>query len=208
MDAQEHWENVYQNKDSRSVSWYADHVESSLARIRSLGLQPDARILDLGGGASTLVDDLLKLGYSGISVLDISPTALSIAKTRLGERASEVNWIAANALEHDFGSAAYDLWHDRAVFHFLTAPSDRQLYRDKASKAMKPGGFLFLNVFADDGPEKCSGLVISRHTERDLEEFFGEAFDPVMHDRFVHKTPAGSDQRFVSVLLRRKHGPG
>lgn len=204
MDAKDHWQNIYRTKDSKQVSWYTDHVASSLDRIESLELRLDAEILDLGGGASTLVDDLLNAGYSGVSVMDISSVALNIVRHRLGAAASRLRWIEGDVLNHDFDAESLELWHDRAVFHFLTESLDRETYRRQAARAIKPGGYLFLNVFADDGPEKCSGLVIRRHSEKELEDFFEPDFDSLSSARFSHRTPGGSDQRFVSVVLRKK----
>jgi SAM-dependent methyltransferase len=204
MSIEEHWENIYGTKDSKQVSWYADHVASSLERIESLKLRFDAAILDLGGGASTLVDDLLEAGHTEVSVMDISGAAMDIARQRLGQRASRANWIRGDVLLHVFEPEKFDLWHDRAVFHFLTGSREREIYRNQAARAVKPDGYLLLSVFADDGPEKCSGLVIRRHSEKELEQFFEQDFGPISHSRFTHRTPGGSEQRFVSVLLRKK----
>ena len=204
MDPKSHWENIYRSRSHKDVSWYADHISQSLKIIQSLGLKSDASILDVGGGASTLVDDLLGAGYSNVSVLDVSAAALDIARHRLGDRAGRVVWLEADVLAHDFPADAYDLWHDRAVFHFLTEESDRQTYRSQAAKVVKSGGYLLMSVFADDGPEKCSGIQVRRHGRSGLENFFNPDFKPVTSTRNVHLTPAGVEQRFTTVLLRKK----
>jgi SAM-dependent methyltransferase len=203
MTAKPHWENVYGTKSHKDVSWYADHVEVTPAWIHDLKLSPDAALIDVGGGASTWVDDMLGQGFHSVTVLDISGAALNIAKARLGERASTVHWLEADVREQSFAPQSLDLWHDRAVFHFLTEESDRERYRAQVFAALKPGGYLLFSIFADDGPEKCSMLPVRRHSEAELATFFAESMEVVRSERGVHKTPGGAEQRFVTVLLRK-----
>jgi SAM-dependent methyltransferase len=198
-----HWETIYGTKDHKAVSWYADHVETTPDWIRALNLPADAALIDIGGGASTWVDDMLAQGFRNLTVLDLSQAALDIAKARLGARGDSVTWVAASVLEHPFTTQSLDLWHDRAVFHFLTDEKDRESYRTKVENALKPGGHLLFSIFADDGPEKCSGLTVRRHSEQDLFDYFGSFMEPVRNGRDIHRTPGGSDQRFVTVLMRK-----
>lgn len=204
MTAKPHWENVYGTKSHKDVSWYADHVEVTPAWIRELNLPANAALIDVGGGASTWVDDMLGQGFHNVSVLDISGAALNIAKARLGVRASTLHWLEADVLEQSFAPQSFDLWHDRAVFHFLTEDVDRERYRSQVFAALKPGGYLLFSIFADDGPEKCSMLPVRRHSEAELAAFFAESMEVVRSERGVHKTPGGTEQRFVTVLLRTK----
>ncbi len=203
-DPKQHWETVYGSKNHKEVSWYADHVETTPAWLTALGLSQDAALMDIGGGASTWVDDMLDRGFRNLTVLDISHAALDIAKTRLSSRSNEVRWLEANVLEYPFAPRCFDVWHDRAVFHFLTDERDREAYRAQVTTALKPGGFLLFSIFADDGPEKCSGLVVRRHSEQDLLEFFADTMEPVRGERGVHHTPAGVEQKFVTVLMRKR----
>ncbi len=204
MDSKNHWETLYRSKNHKDVSWYADHIAHSLELIQSMGLKSDASLIDVGGGASTLAEDLLELGYSRISVLDVSSAALNIARLRLGDKASRVIWLETDLLHHDFPAGAYDFWHDRAVFHFLTEEPDRQTYRSLATRAIKHGGYLLMSVFSDEGPEKCSNIYVRRHATSELESFFEKDFEPVKSSRHSHITPTGVNQSFATVLLRKK----
>jgi len=204
LTAKPHWENVYATKSHKDVSWFADHVEMTPGWIRELNLPTDATLIDVGGGASTWVDDMLGQGFHDLTVLDISGAALGIAKARLEARASSVQWLEADVLTQDFPQGAFDVWHDRAVFHFLTQESDREAYRAQVLKALKPGGYLLFSIFADDGPEKCSMLPVRRHSEAELAAFLAGAMEVVRSERSLHRTPGGSEQRFVTVLLRKR----
>lgn len=204
MDRKSHWDKVYASKSHKEVSWYAEHIQSSLALIERAGASKSAAIIDIGGGASTLAEDLLKLGFRNVAVLDVSGAALKIAQERLGAKAGDVSWIEGDLLEIDFSQRKFDLWHDRAVFHFLTEEADRLQYKVKLLRHLKQGGKAIFSVFADDGPEKCSLLDVRRHHEDDLFAFFQKEFDPSYHERTVHKTPSGTEQRFVNVILKRK----
>ena len=204
MDPGNHWNGVYATKDHQKVSWYADHVAGSLEFIDALALPPSsASLIDLGGGASTLIDDLLARGYRNITVLDLSSIALQISRDRVGEAGDSVSWVSANVLDYDFPTDSFDLWHDRAVFHFLTDEENRMTYAKKVAGAVKHGGHFLISVFADDGPAMCSGLTVRRHSEQDLKDFFAMDFEVVKSTRATHLTPSGAEQRFVHVLMKR-----
>jgi 2-polyprenyl-3-methyl-5-hydroxy-6-metoxy-1,4-benzoquinol methylase len=196
MDQRQHWEDVYKSKDSRGVSWFQEHAERSLQMIRSVGGHRPS-VLDVGGGASTLVDDLLADGCADVSVLDLSEAALDVARARLGRRASQVKWIAGDIREAILPEAAYDVWHDRAVFHFLVEPADRAAYVRQAMRAVRPGGHVIVATFAPDGPDRCSGLPVMRYAPDALHAEFGPSFELVEHVREAHTTPSGSAQSFV-----------
>jgi 2-polyprenyl-3-methyl-5-hydroxy-6-metoxy-1,4-benzoquinol methylase len=202
MESKEHWETVYSSKAPTEVSWFQEHAELSLKLIRSAAIPTSASIIDVGGGASTLVDDLLTHAFTRVTVLDLSGVALATAKARLGARASSVQWVEANVLEADLPSHAYDVWHDRAVFHFLTAPADRQAYVRKVLHAVRPGGLVIVATFAEDGPTKCSGLPVMRYSASELHAEFGKPFQLIGHERESHHTPVGSEQKFVYCLCR------
>lgn len=193
---QSHWQRVYGEKEPTEVSWYQPVPEKSLQFIRSTGITRDAPILDAGGGASTLVDNLLKYGYTDISVLDISGKALERSRARLGDSADAVNWIESDVTEFK-PPRQYALWHDRAVFHFLTAPADREKYIDVVCRALLPGGHLVLATFGPQGPQRCSGLDVQRYGIEDLQKLVGGRFDLRSHELDEHETPMGSAQQFL-----------
>jgi SAM-dependent methyltransferase len=197
MTTKQHWEKVYSSKSSTSVSWYAPHLAHSTQLIERAAPDRDARIIDVGGGASTLVDDLLDHGYRSLTVLDLSEEALGVAKGRLGARASDVVWLAADATTAELPAAYYDVWHDRAVFHFLTDSSDRRRYVENVMRAVRPGGHVIIATFGLEGPERCSGLEVVRYDAEGLHREFGSPFQKVdsVHER--HTTPWGSEQEFV-----------
>lgn len=203
MDRKAHWEKIYSTKSHKEVSWFAEHVSTSLSLISRGNLPKHAPIIDIGGGASTLVDDLIEAGNSDITVLDLSGAALEIARMRLEALASAVRWIEGDVLASDLGGREYGLWHDRAVFHFLTVEADRLGYRDQVAAHLRVGGLLVMSVFAEDGPEKCSGLTVRRHGKVELAAFFGEGYETVHAEPSVHTTPSGAEQRFVNLILRR-----
>ena len=203
MEPKEHWEKVYNAKAPTEVSWFQEHAELSLKLIRDAAIPMSASIIDVGGGASTLVDDLLAAGCDRLTVLDLSGAALATAKARLGARASHVQWVEANVLEADLPSHAYDVWHDRAVFHFLTTTQERQAYVRKVLQAVKPGGLVIVATFAEDGPTRCSGLPVMRYSASELHAEFGEPFQLLGHERESHHTPSGSEQTFVYCFCRK-----
>lgn len=193
----EHWEKVYQTKQPEAVSWFQEHATRSLELIRSVGTPLNANVIDVGGGASTLVDDLLNSGFRNVSVLDLSASALEVARKRLGAAGDCVTWIAGDICTVNLPDQAYDIWHDRAVFHFLTNPVDRAAYVQQVMKSVKPGGHVIVATFAPDGPEQCSGLPVARYAPGELHQEFGPSFELLEHMSEEHKTPWGSVQHFV-----------
>jgi len=202
MDPKSHWERVYHNQLPTQVSWYQPHALRSLSLIRRVSPPPDGAIIDVGGGASTLIDDLLVAGYHDLTVLDFSATALAEARTRLGARANDVRWIEADILEAPLPQAGYSVWHDRAVFHFLTAPADRARYVAQVRGAVRSGGFVLVATFADDGPTRCSGLEVNRYSPDALHAEFGAPFRLIDSEREQHITPGGIRQAFIYCLCR------
>jgi SAM-dependent methyltransferase len=206
-DAKGHWDAVYAARPPTAATWYQPHAELSLGLIRGTGVARSASIVDVGGGASTLVDDLLDAGYTNVAVLDVSPVALAAARERLGEqRARDVRWIEADITTAAFAPASIDVWHDRAVFHFLTDAGKRAAYVDAVVRSVKPGGHVIVATFADDGPDRCSGLPVVRYRPDTLHHEFGDAFTLIAHEREAHRTPAGAIQRFVYCLCRKGAG--
>jgi len=203
MDRKQHWEQVYSTKASDSVSWFQEHAELSLRLIHNTGLSKDAAIIDVGGGASTLMDDLVAEGYTDLTVLDLSSSAISVAKQRLGKHAEAVDWMVGDITLAEFPVHRFDIWHDRAVFHFLTNPNDRHAYVERVMRAVRPGGHVIIATFAEDGPEQCSGLPVIRYRPESLHAEFGDAFLLVEHKKEVHHTPSGSNQQFVYCYCRK-----
>lgn len=203
MQSKEHWEKVYTKKTHTEVSWFQEHAALSVKLIRDATVPASASIIDVGGGSSTLVDDLLALDYEKITVLDLSSSALATAKKRLGKRASHVLWREENVLEAEFTEHGYDVWHDRAVFHFLTSEEERHRYVQQVMGAVKPGGLVMVATFAEDGPTQCSGLPVMRYSAGALHAEFGEPFELIGHERESHQTPDGSEQKLYTVFVRK-----
>lgn len=197
MESKSHWERVYSSRAADAVSWYQPHATRSLDLIRKVAGDAASRIIDVGGGASTLVDDLLAGGMSNLTVLDISTAALQVAQRRLAGQARYVQWIAADITQVQLGESAYDVWHDRAVFHFLTDPADRAAYVAQVRRAVRPGGHVIVAAFGSGGPEQCSGLPVVRYEPGQLHAQFGGRFELVDHVAEEHRTPAGQVQHFV-----------
>jgi 2-polyprenyl-3-methyl-5-hydroxy-6-metoxy-1,4-benzoquinol methylase len=193
----EHWERVYATKKPTEVSWYRSHLDVSLRLIARANSDRAARIIDVGGGESTLVDDLLARGYRNVTVLDLSETAIHVAKARLGTAAERVAWVHADVTTHPFAARSFDLWHDRAVFHFLTEPRDRIAYVRQVARAVKPGGHVIVATFGPEGPTHCSGLEVVRYDPDALHAEFGPHFRQVEHLTEAHQTPAGKIQQFI-----------
>ncbi len=202
MDHKSHWEHIYGNKLPTQVSWYQAHAERSLSLIRRVSPPPNGPIIDVGGGASTLIDDLLDAGYRDLTVLDLSAAALAKARARLGTRADRVRWIEADILDAPLPNSGYAVWHDRAVFHFLTAPADRARYVAQVRRAIRSGGYVLVATFADDGPTRCSGLEVQRYSPDALHAEFGAPFRLMASEREEHVTPAGVHQAFIYCLCR------
>lgn len=202
MDAKSHWEKVYATKAPEAVSWYRAHLETSLALIERAAPDPSASIIDVGGGESTLVDDLLARGYHCITVLDVSQTAIVVSKKRLGSAAEQVSWLVADISKVQLLQNAYDVWHDRAVFHFLTGAEDRIAYVRQVARAVKPGGHVIVSTFGPEGPTKCSGLDVARYDAHSLHEQFGVRFRLVDSTKEIHQTPFGTTQQFLYCYCR------
>lgn len=203
MSSKQHWEQVYTRKAADAVSWYQPHALRSLELIRRALPDTDTGIVDVGGGASTLVDDLLQAGYARISVLDLSGHALALSRERLGAQAARVSWYEGDVTRLNLPPASADLWHDRAVFHFLVEDADRRAYVEQARRTLKPGGLLVVATFADDGPQQCSGLPVQRYSATTLAAEFSPCFQLLHTEDEDHLTPAGNRQHFVYCLLRR-----
>ena len=198
---QAHWERVYETRAGNELSWYQKIPVISLALIRAAGVEPGAEIIDIGGGESRLVDALLDAGFHP-TVLDLSDKALTAAKARLGPRSAQATWIVADVTAWE-PSKTYDLWHDRAAFHFLTEAADRRAYAERVAKAVPIGGHVIIGTFALDGPERCSGLPVMRHDAASIGAVLGTRFVLTETRRDDHVTPAGGTQRFQFSLFRR-----
>ena len=202
MDARAHWEQVHATKDPQQVSWFRPHLERSLELIERAAPDRMASILDVGAGESTLVDDLLRLGYANITALEISQIALNALKERVGEAGAAVQWICGDVTETALPEAGFDLWHDRAVFHFLTEEGQRRAYVEQVRRALKPGGSLIVSTFGPSGPERCSGLTTMRYDAAGLGREFGDQFRLVESSLQMHTTPSGAEQQFLSCWWR------
>lgn len=203
FNPKDHWENVYRSKKPGEVSWYQAYPAVSLELIALTGVDPAGRIIDVGGGASILVDQLLDKGFKNPTVLDISSKAVDYARERLGKRAESVNWLEADILQVELPDI-YDLWHDRAVFHFLTSPDDRKKYIRVMEKAVRPGGHVIIAAFSLEGPLKCSGLPVERYSPDTLQKEIGDKFLLVKCTDESHITPAQAQQKFVYCCFRKK----
>lgn len=202
MTRAEHWEQVYQTKGPDQVSWFQAEARLSRQLIESLAPARESSIIDIGAGASTLVDGLLNAGYSTVTVLDLSPAALRLARERLGARATRVEWQAADVLNAALPAQAFDVWHDRAVFHFLTMEADRRRYIEQVRHAVRPGGLVVVATFAEDGPLRCSGLDVARYSPLQLHAAFGAPFALLESRRELHTTPSGATQAFTYCACR------
>ncbi|GHG04591.1 hypothetical protein GCM10017783_16530 [Deinococcus piscis] len=209
-ERQVHWQGVYTTKDPTAVSWFQAAPTPSLELIQGLDLSAHAQMVDIGGGTSALAGALLVQGLD-ITVLDIAPAALAYAQARLGEAAQQVQWVAADILDAEqlaehLAPGSVEIWHDRAVFHFLHG-DERLQYVEAAARAVAPGGYAIIGTFAPDGPERCSGLSVRRYSAEALAEMFAPAFQLVSAQRHEHITPGGSVQAFTFVTLQRTAGP-
>ena len=197
-EPQAHWDLVYESKPAQNVSWFQPHAQKSLDLIARISVGRDRTcVIDVGGGASTLVDDLLARRAYEVSVLDISSSALAVAKSRLGERAADVRWLVGDITQTELPERQFDIWHDRAVFHFLTDAAQRAAYVAQVRRSVRPGGHVIVAAFGPDGPTHCSGLPVVRYAPDTLHAEFGGAFELVEHSQESHQTPAGGIQQFV-----------
>lgn len=202
MDAKDHWERLYRTKGPDEMSWFEPEATLSLALVQRVAPTRDEAIIDVGAGAATLVDGLLDAGYRHVTVLDVSAAALAQAQRRLGDRARAVEWLEADILSATLPDQAFDVWHDRAVFHFLTEARDRHTYVTRVRRALRPGGFALVATFAADGPSRCSGLDVARYSPDALHAEFGAGFRLLSSDRMTHRTPWGAEQAFTYCLCR------
>jgi ubiquinone/menaquinone biosynthesis C-methylase UbiE len=202
MDLRSHWERVYRAKGPDQLSWFQSEARMSRELIEQAAPDRDAHIVDVGAGASTLVDGLLASGYRRLTVLDLSDAAIQQAKQRLGPAADAVTWMVEDVLAASLADTSVDVWHDRAVFHFLTDPADRARYVSQVRRIVRPGGFVLVATFAEDGPTRCSGLEVARYSPTALHAEFGSDFRVVDSRREEHHTPWGTAQAFTYCLCR------
>lgn len=207
MGRREHWEQVYRTKAPHEVSWFQPEARQSHAVIGRPAPDRESAIVDVGGGASVLVDGLLADGYSDLTVVDISETALALARARTGKPGRRVHWIAGDLLTTQLPASSYDVWHDRAVFHFLTQPEDRARYLEQVRHAVRRGGLVLVATFAGDGPTRCSGLDVARYDPVELHAAFGAGFELIECHREAHTTPSGSTQAFTYCACRYRTLP-
>lgn len=203
MSRRDHWERVYASKPVDRLGWYAPHLETSLDWIAKLALPKDAPIIDIGCGAATLIDDLLDVGYRSITAVDISRQALATLRNRLGPQSKRIEWLAADITTAELPKKAYDLWHDRAVFHFLTEAKDRKAYRQQLLEGLKPNGHAIIGTFAPEAPPKCSGLPVQRYDAEHLADEFGSTFVLLNDKKELHVTPGGIEQMYQYCLFRK-----
>ncbi|AKH19957.1 class I SAM-dependent methyltransferase [Sedimenticola thiotaurini] len=201
IDRKAHWEHLYQSRDADKMSWFQPAPARSLELIAQCHLAPEETIIDVGGGASRLVDHLIEAGYRSITVLDIAGAALDLARARLGDRASQVDWLEADATDFQLPHQVH-LWHDRAVFHFLIQAEERHRYLANVKKTLLPGGHLIIAAFAPEGPKQCSGLDIVQYDSRKISAELGHAFKLQQTRQETHQTPDGTEQQFNYFLLR------
>ncbi|HND66116.1 MAG TPA: class I SAM-dependent methyltransferase [Candidatus Obscuribacter sp.] len=204
LDPQEHWDRVYTTKPVDGVSWFRPHLERSLTLIERADPHHSASIVDIGGGHSTLIDDLVKSGRTDLTVLDISQAALDVARARVEQESNgpSINWLRADITSVELPPSRFDIWHDRAVFHFLTAEQERKAYVRQALRAVKPGGHVIVATFGPDGPKQCSGLNVVNYDSQSLHDQFGIKFKLVQADTELHGTPFGTTQQFLYCFCK------
>ena len=201
-NAKEHWESIYQTKEPNEVSWYQEKPETSLNLISETGIEKNAKIIDVGAGASELVDNLLALGFRNITALDVSSNALNESKKRLGDRTNNVKWIVSDLMEFETNDR-YGLWHDRAVLHFLTEEEDIRRYKELVRTYLKPKGYVIVSTFSINGPKKCSGLDVKPYSEDSMKTLF-TGFEHIKSFEEEHFTPWGSSQIFIWGVFRKR----
>lgn len=203
MSMERHWEDVYNARSPEEMSWYEPHLKTSLEWITEAAMEPSLSIIDVDGGASTLVDDLYTRGFRSLTVLDLSATAIARSQERLGAAANSIHWVIGDVTRCPLPHTSFDIWHDRAVFHFLTAQEDREAYVECVTRALKPSGHVIIATFSSNGPQSCSGLPVSRYDAASLKEQFGAGFAVKKSAITTHKTPGGASQEFLYCLLER-----
>lgn len=201
-DAKEHWEDIYHAKKPQELSWYQEKPKTSLNLIAEIGLNRKSKIIDIGAGDSTLVDNLIALGYRDLTLLDVSEAALEKAKNRLGNNSGRVKWVVSDVREFKTDER-YDIWHDRAVLHFLTAEEEVRRYADAVRRFLNPNGYVIIAAFSVNGPKRCSGLEVRRYSENSLKEVFCD-FEHIKSFEEEHQTPWGTKQAFVYNLFRKR----
>jgi len=202
FDRRKHWEDIYHAKETNEVSWYQPNPATSLDFVQQFNIPKSAKIIDIGGGDSYLVDRLLDQGYEDITVLDISESALERAKLRLGDRANNVKWIVSDAVTFK-PMEKYDFWHDRAAFHFLTQPEEIECYIDNVQQSIQPNGILVVGTFSEQGPKKCSGIEIKQYSETTMSDRLNKYFEKIKCITVDHTTPSGTIQNFVFCSFRK-----
>jgi SAM-dependent methyltransferase len=202
MTNQKHWDKVYGTKAPEDVSWYSPHLETSLKLIHQSSADKNAAIIDIGAGEATLVDDLLAEGYQDISVLDISQKAIDVARMRIGKPAEKVRWYCADITQATLPQHYFDIWHDRAVFHFLIEQAQRTHYIEQLSRSVKHGGHIIMSTFGPEGPEQCSGLDVMRYSPESLHHQFGKTFQLISSSTEIHQTPTGNAQQFLYCFCK------
>jgi len=203
MNETEHWEEIYSTRSASQVGWYATHLETSIKWITELKLAPEDPLIDIGGGASTLVDDLLKSGHRNLTVLDLSRRALQLSQQRLNQQSSAITWLNGDVTEIELPPKYFCMWHDRAVFHFLIEAEAQQQYRDAMLKTLKIGGYFLIGTFSPDAPPQCSGLPVQRYTSDLLGKIFGKEFELKRQQNEIHYTPSGVEQAYIYCLFLR-----
>ncbi len=202
MSSTAHWDSVWQSRLAKDVSWYQEEPELSLRLIREVST-PSSSVIDVGGGASRLVDRLVAEGYRDVTVIDLADKALEQTRGRLGANAPVVTWVTGDITDHDFGRS-FDVWHDRAVFHFMTETADLERYLETMRRSLFLGAHAIIATFSPDGPDRCSGLPVQRYSEAELAAVLGAAFEPVSHHEELHMTPTGTPQAFLYAVFRRQ----
>lgn len=203
MNEAKHWDKIYGNNSTQLVGWYTPHLDTSLRSIEDLNLEENEPIIDVGGGASTLVDDLIVSGHKDLAVLDLSGKAIQLTKERLGRTSNTVSWLQGDVTDIDLPFQHYGLWHDRAVFHFMLDPEAQQKYKEQILKSLKIGGFFIIGTFGADAPTQCSGLPVQRYTPELLISIFGKEFELKEHQKEIHTMPSGVEQPYIFCLFQR-----
>ena len=203
MNESEHWDKIYSTKSAQQVGWYTPHLKTSIKWITELNLTAEDPVIDVGGGASTLVDDLLIAGHKELTVLDLSEGAISLTRKRLGTLSSSVTWMNGDVTKIELPSQYFKLWHDRAVFHFLIDIERQQRYKDALLEALKEDGYFIIGTFDLEAPPQCSGLPVQRYTSEILCSTFGKEFQLKRHQHEIHRTPSGLEQTYVYCLFQR-----